>query len=109
MPDLKAYKMADAFQEICKVTKKWGLYISCSNEVDSAEIMKAAPYLNFDQSIDLMFDGMFFLFDTEAEMNKHYKLTVGDNGATKLNKYDGNARIYALTCSNKGELWNENT
>ena len=48
-------------------------------------------------------------FDTEKEMEKHYDLTVGDDGPTKYNSYDGECRVYALTCSNTGELLTENT
>ena len=51
----------------------------------------------------------FLLFDTKEEMVLHYNLTVGDDGPTKLNKYNGKLGVYALTCNNDGELQTENT
>jgi len=38
-----------------------------------------------------------------------YYRTVGDDGPTKLNDYNGPCRIYALTCDPFGQLLNENT
>lgn len=83
------------------------------------EVCKAAPYLNPKTKFkfegkntigQVMGDGYgFFLFDTEAELNRYYESTVGDDGPMKYNKYKGPARVYALTCDPDGYLLNENT
>lgn len=113
----------EAFQMICKSSKKWGLMITPNfhyNNLD--EVYKAAPYMdpkNFpkkfkykgeDNAPQVMGDGFgFFLFDTEIEMEYYYQSTVGDDGPMARNKYDGPARVYALTCDPTGTLMNENT
>lgn len=105
-------KILDAlgvFTELCKQSKKYGVYISFADEEDPAEITKAAPYLDFDKHYQVLMDGRgWLLFDTEEEMLNCYERTVGDDGPTELNPYDGKVRVYALTCSPTGELWNEN-
>jgi hypothetical protein len=101
-------------EALCKATKQWGMFISIfckdigSGEVD--EICKAAPYLKDDEYTQMLADGCgVFLFDTEEEMEQHYYQTVGDDGPTKTNPYDGPARVYAITCDNTGQTLNENT
>jgi hypothetical protein len=49
------------------------------------------------------------LFDTEEELLYAYNRTVGDDGPTKLNPYNGPARVYARTCDQDGNLITENT
>lgn len=72
------------------------------------ELRKAAPYL-FDgdqfKFPQLLMDGSgYVVCDSEEEMERLYDLTVGDDGPTATNPYNGPARIYALTSSG-----NENT
>jgi hypothetical protein len=50
----------------------------------------------------------FSVFDTEEDMNAFYDNIVGDDGPTKSNPYNGQIKIYALTCGPNG-LLNENT
>jgi hypothetical protein len=60
--------------------------------------------------VALSIDGeRYFLFETEEAMLAAYDATVGDDGPTAANAYDGSASIYALTCSPAGELLTENT
>lgn len=108
---MKIYTIMDAFQELCKSMKKWGMYISssCSEEFIE-EMPKAAPYLSWEEHPQIIMDGNgILLFDTEKEMWHHYDMTVGDDGPTKLNKYKGHTRVYALTCDPDGQLLTENT
>lgn len=106
---------SEAFKLLCKSTNKWGMYISWYpgddiNYVDPKEVYKAAPYLNFDDHTQLLVDAEgFLLFDTEEEMCHYYNMTVGDDGPTHLNPYDGPLSVYARTCNPNGELLNENT
>jgi len=95
--------------QLCKEAKKYGIYISFLETEDWTEVTKAAPYLtkNCDQ---VLVDGeAWILFDTAKEMHNCYDQTVGDDGPTELNNYDGPARVYALTCNLHGQLENENT
>lgn len=78
-------------------------------------IFKAAPYLKDlfkvnDKALQIFADGYgLFLFEDEHEMINAYTRTVGDDGPTELNDYDGSTRIYAITCDPNGNLMDENT
>jgi len=96
----------EALQYMCKLEKKWGLYFSYNEGVDLQEVLKAAPYLKAEH---LTPSNGAFLFDTEKEMLKHFNMTVGDNGPTRTNSYDGPVQVYAVTCSPEGEIQDENT
>ena len=100
----------DILPALCEIKKKFGMYISFYEDQSWSEIKKAAPYLNFSVNHQIFVDGQaWLLFDSEEEMVVCYDKTVGDDGPTKLNKYEGKATVYALTCSPTGELLNENT
>jgi hypothetical protein len=104
----------EALRIMCRTTKKWGMYIGIGDWEDTDhfldELVKAAPYLNVDEYFQLISDEMcYLLFDTEEEMEKTFEMTVGDEGPTSLNKYDGQVRVYAITCSDQGELLETNT
>lgn len=83
------------------------------------EVFKAAPYLDFREDetnnkngnlAQIVLDGRgIIICDDEEEQNHIYNLTVGDDGPTILNTYDGKASVYALTIDAKGDLVNENT
>ena len=103
------YDTIKLMQEYARIANKYCMYISWQEDVDIYEIYKAAPYLEGTNiPVYTSFEAVL-TFDTEEEMDKHYDMTVGDDGPTKLNNYNGPVRVYALTCSNKGELWTENT
>lgn len=108
-------------QALAKCTGKWCMHVSTEpadywvmgadkfNE-HIAEICKAAPYLSTVETPNIIFDGYGFLsFDSEDECNHHFDLTVGDDGPTVLNTYNGEVRVYAMTCAPNGDLMNENT
>lgn len=115
----------EMFQNYCKLSNYWGLTLCLPNYTDAnldkfpegdyfGEVFKAAPYLeeiNKESSgMQAISDGLIFLFfDSEEEMKKYYYLTVGDDGPTETNHYNGPARIYALTCNPLGQFKNENT
>lgn len=118
------YSAREAMQLACRLTKKWGLYLSMPEPdwwqeltVDEffSQLKQAAPYLFTDpRMMDSLASGyvgeqFFLLFDTQDEMENHFWLTVGDDGPTKSNPYKGKVRVYALTCNNHGQLQNENT
>ena len=94
---------------LCMSKGKWGMFLRFGNE-DFADLYKAAPYLENPAFLQLLMAGSgYLMFDTEKEMNKFYNETVGEDGPTAMNPYDGNVKIYALTCNPEGKLLNENT
>lgn len=99
---------------LCAATKQWGMAINWYGNVEPEqefeELQKAAPYLKIDEHAQSMIEGRaYLLFDTEEEMEKHFWMTVGDDGPTALNDYNGPMRVYAITCDPTGQLLNENT
>jgi hypothetical protein len=100
----------DVVETLARVTKKWVLYISFGGTDDWMEIIKAAPYLNWNLDTQCIMEGSaVILCESQEECEKLFWQTVGDDGPTKTNKYDGPARVFAITCSSDGQLMNENT
>jgi hypothetical protein len=114
-----------ALCELCKVSKKYGIYLGFEEEPFAPEeVKKACPFLNFDYDdipsslvntddyldYQAYSDGhMFILCNSEEECYSLYDQVVGDDGPTKSNKYDGPCRVYCLTINSNGEMENENT
>lgn len=123
---LKAYGTQEAMKLLCRLTGKWGLYVNIPDsdwwgDLTGSEFVEqlrmAIPFLfedngtlgDFGTAFGVVGEDMFFLFDTQEEMERHYEMIVGDDGPTSLNPYDGKVRVYALTCDNRGHCRNENT
>ena len=105
---MRKFTFVELAKAYCKQMRVWGLYISTSGE--DWEVTQAAPYLHDIDDMQLICDGAGFLtFHTEEEMLHVYDQTVGDDGPTELNPYDGSTRVYALTISPNGVALNENT
>lgn len=107
---LDLHQMAQA---ACREACKHGLWLSFPTWHIIDNYFLAAPWLKGLQDNSL-FQGMgdghvLALFDTAEERDAAYQNTVGDDGPTKTNPYNGPCRIYALTISPDGELLNENT
>lgn len=98
-------------QALCRATCRWGLYLSWHLSHTPDDIMRAAPYLHLvGEDLDFWTNGGgIILFDAEDEMLELFDQTVGDDGPTRLNPYDGPVRVYALTCDTTGRLLSENT
>lgn len=100
--------------EVARARKKPVLFLSFNPQQDhfADDFMKAAPYLDLDgnDTMQAVFDGYAIIVcDSDKERDKLYELTVGDDGPTMLNKYNGPVRIYALTIDRTGQTLNENT
>ena len=107
----------EGLQAMAKGLGKPVLYISfitpdpfaadCDAHMDG--LRNAAPYL-FDEDgtckyIQILSDGEGYLVcDDVDELNRLYDLTVGDDGPTSSNPYDGDVRVNAVTSEG-----NENT
>jgi hypothetical protein len=106
----------DLIKEYSRITGKFILYISWYEPDYKAgvhvnyweEAIKAAPYLSMDDTTILVNQTGILVFDSEEEMNIAFWQTIGDNGPTETNSYNGPIKIYATTCVN-GEFMNENT
>lgn len=101
---------------LCKATGKWGLYVSIENGSDDPgltveSLMGAASWLTREQAESLFMGdwAAHVLFDTEADMLDAFRRTVGDEGPTAENPYEGPVQVYAMTCGPDGELRDENT
>jgi len=101
----------EAMQLLARWIDKPCMYIETGDEL-AFEIECAAPYLDNSDETDcrIIHDGVGIIaFESERLMEEAFEVTVGEDGPTKLNPYDGPARVYALTCNAKGEILNENT
>jgi hypothetical protein len=100
---MKILSCRELLKYVCSQTGKYGLYISFDPDEDIFEIMKAAPYIKLDAfEIRLNGEGTF-LFDSKEEMMNCFNQTVGDDGPTEFNPYDGPARVYACTYHPNGD------
>lgn len=94
---LDQIKMAEAYS---KATHKWVVYVNTTvygEDQEEGVGIQAAPYLNFTEDMQIICDGAgFIVCDTEEEAWSIYNQTVGDDGPTTLNSYDGPNKIYAL-------------
>lgn len=114
----------DFLSTLCKMSKKWGIQLNFNSVVSDEdmaayhnglpmasseeELRKAAPWLPDYDSL-WYYGTCIVLFDTEEELLYAYNRTVGDDGPTAENTYDGPARVYARTCDPHGNLITENT
>ena len=106
--------VTELMQLVAKTLKKPCIFLSFQFMDENAgldDMMKAAPYLNWDKHGQHIMDGAAVIVcEDYDEQQRLYWMTVGDDGPTKTNPYDGKkARVYALTCNAKGQLENENT
>jgi hypothetical protein len=97
--------------EVAKRTRKPVLFLGLrqAEDVGYDEVLKAAPYLTFEDSQALIDGEAVIVCDSVKEQERLYWQTVGDDGPTKTNTYDGPARVYALTIDKNGQTLNENT
>jgi hypothetical protein len=108
-------KVLSAIELACYVAKKANkpvLFISFpfNDDANYFDVLKAAPYLSIERDTQAIYDGYaVILCDSVEEQERLYNQTVGDDGPTKLNKYNGPARVYALTIDRTGQTLNENT
>lgn len=97
-------------KELAKALGKPVLYIYFGLDFEMEEIIKAAPYLSLREHGQAIIEGSAVIVcETAQERDLLYYQTVGEDGPTKLNSYNGPCKIFALTISEKGEFLHENT
>lgn len=100
---------SEILQRLARSLGKPCMLLSTSSS-NVKDIREAAPYLDAGQALNLMATGNAMLvFDTEESMTQCYEQTVGDDGPTGANPYNGPGSVYALTCDSAGHLQTENT
>lgn len=96
-------------QYCCQLSGKWAVYLSMP-DYPCRQLIKAANFLSLKDDYQAMHDGeMIVMCDSERECEEVFSRVVGRDGPTVLNKYNGECRIYALTCNPDGQFMNENT
>jgi len=108
----------DVLQALCKLKGKYGILLHLRQHSPEAKTdfvapggpVRPAPYLTADDILAGQFDDLMWgFFDSEEDLDACYGATVGPDGPTDSNPYDGPASVYAVTCGPDGELRNENT
>lgn len=112
--DTKILTSLDCLQELCKYKGCWGMLL-CFPDISIGEyrhtyfgeVQKAVPYISM-QDLFGMGGNTMFLFGPCKEIESRFWQTVGEDGPTPENTYDGPARVYAITCDQNGHLQHEN-
>lgn len=107
MPRKALLNWTEVLSTVAKGTGKHVLYLSLSGRFQ--DIKLAAPYLTVEEMNVLATEPIHLLFDTMGEMMEAYNQTVGEDGPTKTNQYNGPTRIYACAVKPDGTILTENT
>lgn len=104
----------DVVEYVARTLGKPCLYVSFGAQYgadyDYTEICKAAPYLSIVKHGQALIEGRAIIVcESEDEAYELFNQTVGNDGPTPANPYDGNARVYACIYSADGEPQTENT
>ena len=100
---------------LAKTLGKWVLSVRPYGWFDSgrslgAWVHPAAPYIDALAHCQILADEWgVVVCDSEDEVERYFDLTVGDDGPTEANPYDGPDRVYAIVIDPQGELCHENT
>lgn len=102
---MNKYATTDFIEEMCKRFKLWALYISWLDDANIHNILEAAPYLTMDDDYQMLSDCTgVVLCESEKEVWKIFDQTVGDEGATEANQYDGPGNVYACIMGPEGAI-----
>ena len=111
----KEIKELNPLSTLCKVTGKYGMYISLHTKWGETgatidDFIQAAPYLKDPSNQHVLINGFgYFLSDYLDDLEYAFDITIGDSGPNLWNSYTGPATIYALTCDPNGVELDENT
>lgn len=109
---MKSLDWVASVEAVARGAGKPVVYLSTSSSCnDSDEVRKAAPYLDDDSLLELVAGKgcVSLVCEDMDEARDLFGQTVGDDGPTGTNPYNGPARVFAmLVCPVKGVL-TENT
>lgn len=114
---MKTLTKFDLLENYTKSSGKYVVMLSCSNTDDDfvntcplAQLRKAVPMITDSGDIVNLFTGgtLFFEFDYNDAATDFFDTVVGDDGPTRLNSYNGPARVFACLSGPNG-LITENT
>ena len=109
---MKALSGNEVLSATAKGLARWCMQVGVHDD-NVEEVLKAAPWLLALGRPDLDFlvqdGGGVFSFESEDECRKAFLNTVGDDGPTASNPYDGPVKVYACVCAPDGRLMTENT
>lgn len=106
----RAVSWIDQLSQVAKHNQKPAVYISGGLKEFTFNAPPAAPYLTGEQTFVLYTEGsVLLLCDDMDEAYSLYKQTVGDDGPTESNPYDGEERLYAMLIDADGKVLTENT
>ena len=117
-PSVAAISTEELLFEHCRKTRQWAVFLSLPMRDAkfvgkyTEEAQRAAPYLSQEQIFEaaLCRDGtLIVLCKSERVAYRLFDQTVGDDGPTETNPYNGDFRIYAMVVNRKGEAETENT
>ena len=111
---MKVLSHIDCLQAVARDVRRPCVYASFDPDIEFDELVEAAPWLGQltadKESQRLLLDGSgIVVCDDVEEQRRIFASTVGDDGPTATNQYEGHARVYVLTCSSTGNLLTENT
>lgn len=107
------YLWSDYAPLIAGLAKKWTLFLGCSGSRQT--LLKAAPYLKGAKTVSGHLMGfcsdeiIVVLCRSEKQAMDLFDQTVGDEGPTKKNRYNGPGRVYAAVFTPEGDCFTENT
>ena len=118
---MKVFSHLEMLDAYCRATKQWALYIGGFDYPDLPLVnvggvhLEAAPYLDPNTNLpdrhdlQVMMAGCgFVICDSEEEAFSLFDQTVGDDGPTLRNQYDGPHTVYAVLAGPDGWV-TENT
>lgn len=108
---MKVIKDNEQLSLVAKGLKKPLLWLSAGSFEFTGNPHPAAPYLGTGDALMELYvnGGVLLVCDDMKEAWSLYKQTVGDDGPTATNPYNGEERIYAMLVDADGKIITENT
>jgi hypothetical protein len=106
------HESSDILSYMARKKGKPGMYLHVLiEEPTQKDLREAAPWMDEDLHAALILGRgeAYVFFDSREEMEWCYGQTVGPDGPTLHNPYNGLCRIYAVTADATGRLHSENT
>lgn len=111
LENMKTLTKFNLLENYTTVSGKYVVMLSCSNlDVCTDELKKAVPMItDYGDIVNLLTgDTLFFEFDYNDAAIDFFDTVIGDDGPTRLNSYNGPARVFACLSGPNG-LITENT